>query len=242
MRGMQRDDGHLMTSPFEVQTEPTEAVPGQPDLRLTDRQFVLEGAFRERSPNLADMFLGAVVVLTQEANPERWVHAAHSVREIMQKIYDVFEPTIKFAKEAPTLGTKVDVLIQRWNRRVLDVNEGAVISGYLASFLRDFAEFVEWKVESRPAQKARAAQALTALDPSRTKLPPSIQEARVEEWYLCLNFFVEVLHHKREWTHDEFYQWLEYFEQLMVTHLRPQTYETHAIIDDLIARAEGHAS
>lgn len=230
-----------MRGQFEPQDEPSEASPEKEEISLTGRQFMLEAALRERSEELADMFLGAVVVLGQKANPERWVHAAHSVREVMQRIYDIFEPEVGIPKAGATLGDKVNVLVDRWKKNEADFREGEAITRQLAKFLADFEEFVVWRAAARPTQKDRAAKVLDALDPSRSKLPVTVQASRVEEWHDCYDFFVSVLHHKRKWTQDEFSRWLEYFEQLMASHLRPQTYETYAAIDGLIAKAESDA-
>ena len=48
--------------------------------QFTSRQRALLAALSEVDPRLADMFLGALTVLEQQSNGERFAQAAHTLR------------------------------------------------------------------------------------------------------------------------------------------------------------------
>lgn len=78
-------------------------------LILNGRQRAVEAALGRKSAELVAYCLGALGVIGHEANPDRLAHAAHGLRELMEK----FPKYVDVAVPAHTerLGAKVRKLL-----------------------------------------------------------------------------------------------------------------------------------
>ena len=73
----------------------SDARPREPNLFLAGQQRALLDSLSEKSAQLAQMYLGAVVAIRNTANPERFAQAAHSLREMIQKVPDYYTTNLK---------------------------------------------------------------------------------------------------------------------------------------------------
>src|SRR5438105_2713154 len=129
-----------------VATQPTQP-PGDP-LELDPRQRELHAALHRKEPTLASMYAGGLLVMRQGPNPERLVLAAHSFRELMEKLppsFDVPDP-----RGPRDLGSEVKNLRAKWDAMMgkTKCREEAVwcgeLDGPLRGVLRDLEAFFEW--------------------------------------------------------------------------------------------------
>ena len=140
-----------------------------------------------------------------------------------------------------SLGDKARNLIEVWGDRPACPSAGDPIDTSLAVLLRKFLDFVSWHRLHQPQQRVRAAAIISGLDPTRVALPAPIRDSRAEEWRQCQSFFVQVAHHGGDWSEADFVQWVDFFEEMLIGYLQPQTFTDWEEIDALIAEGEGHA-
>jgi hypothetical protein len=100
-----------------------DGVPAEPELVLSGQQQTLLIALNEKDPKAAKMYLGALHVFQQRANPDRLALAAHGLRELMEKLPKYVDiPARGQAKSQPTLYVKVRELADSWgtsHRKIL---------------------------------------------------------------------------------------------------------------------------
>jgi hypothetical protein len=211
--------------------------------KLNSQQQTLYKALLERNRNLATMYLGALTVLYNE-NPDRHALAAHNVRELMEKIPAVADIKIKAQKE--TLKSKVNHLEGFWKetceRSGCGSSQGweGKIDTFLLRWLKEIDKFFRWFNEHYPRRKAETAATLRGLDGSGRSLPPPLEDLNISRWESIKDFFQGVAHHRTIQNPEEFSQWQDALEIILLDLLRPRTYEDFDLIDKTIQEGEGN--
>jgi hypothetical protein len=77
-------------------------------LALTNKQSTLFRVLLGRSERIARIYVGAIIALNDELDPERFCKAAHQMRELMEKISEIADVEIRALNER--MGEKVDAL------------------------------------------------------------------------------------------------------------------------------------
>jgi hypothetical protein len=72
---------------------------------LTNEQSTLFRVLLGRSERIARMYVGAIIALNDELDPERFCKAAHQMRELMEKISEIADVEIRALNER--MGEKV---------------------------------------------------------------------------------------------------------------------------------------
>lgn len=127
---------------------------GAPKLRLSPHQEALGDALHRESPDLLTMYLGALYVLAQPENPDRFAMAAHNLRELMKRILHV---RTEIQEGDVRLGDKVINLRNEWDAAAkatscLDTagKWSGPIDKPLARFLGMTVRFFEWFKQHHP--------------------------------------------------------------------------------------------
>lgn len=217
--------------------------PAQPELVLTGQQRVLAAALREKDQQVETMYLGALHVFQQPANPDRLALAAHAVRELMEKLPEHLDVPShdKPSKRQPSLNVKVRELADQWSVVEAEVVDAVEISAKMRKFNKKAKEFFDWFDQNFHKRREQAAAALRALDVTGRSLPPPIEDLRIQIWRECNDFFQAVSHHRKICTDDEFTNWLHEFELFLLDHLRPRTFDDFSNLDIIIAEGERDA-
>lgn len=191
--------------------------------------------------SLADMYAGALKVLQDQSNPDRYALAAHNIREIANTIPRWLEVPGKALKQSE--GNKVRDLHVFWDK--VTKNSGChsdgswtgTIDSHLQSFLKRVRQFFDWRTKHRPKRKAEQKKLFRALDVSGFQVPVPLEDLNVKSWQSILNYFIGVCHHRLlHGSAEEFAGWLESFERFLLDRMRPRTFEDHDDIDELIGR------
>ena len=191
------------------------------------------------------MYLGALAALHLKSNPERLVHAAHSLREAMNGL----PPALGLRVEALTarLGDQVQRIESAWKEAVEKspcFNNGrweGEIDRPLARLIARAGELVEWRQQNRPRRRAEAADAIRLLSVSPERLLVPLEEVAVRQWMEGREYFVAVAHHGAV-NEEEFARRLAGFEDFVLDRLRPQTFADFDTIDSLITEVEAAAA
>lgn len=215
------------------------------DLQLSGRQSVLAEAITARDPRLSAMYVGAICALAQTHNPDRLAHAAHGMRELMEKLPLYLDG--KREDKNRSLKEAVNDLEILWKKAVqkskcfLDGAWEGAIDPPLRKALSNAVEFFAWHENANPKRKEQTAAALKGLDPSGKALPKPIAMLRVEEWHTLVGYFQGVAHHNVNVDLNEFDLYLEQAEHFLLQQLRPRVFSDHDELTSLIREAENGA-
>ena len=210
-------------------------------ITLSGQEQALYEALAYESQDLASMYIGALYVLQQDANPDRYPLAAHGFREIMEKLPRYRNLPIS---KGASMGDKVNGLRSEWeknSKKTQCLNDGkwsGEIDKWLSNILTSVQNFFLWAQSERPNKRVQTAQMLKGLDPSPFGLPDNLGEIRVVEWNAYFDFFVEVSHHKKLSSSDDFERIKYHCEKFLLDRLKPRTFENEQKISSLIKEGE----
>lgn len=210
---------------------------------LSGRQAALVDALGDRD-ELVTFYLGARRVLQDEANPDRHAQAAHSIRELLEKVPEYFD--VPLGSAGRTMKSEAKNLSKSWSgaikRSACHTNGewSGAIDGTLLKFLKKAASFFEWLQDERPPRTEQARAFMRKSDPSPQPMPETIEEIRLSEWNAYRDFFVSVAHHRQDAV-DEFERWMVECEDFLLKQLAPRTWEDRGAIREIVERAEGRA-
>jgi hypothetical protein len=215
----------------------------RPEPVLTGQQRALVAALRETDRQVAVMYLGALHVLQQSANPDRLALAAHAVRELMEKLPEHLDVPShdKQPKGQASLNVKVRELAEHWSPIADVAAEATEVSPKMRKFNRKAQDFFVWFESNFHTRREQTVAAIRALDASRRPLPTPIEELHVQHWRTCNDFFQAVSHHKKTCSDDEFVSWLLALEIFLLDHMRPRTFDNFSSLDEIIAEGESDA-
>lgn len=229
--------------------EPTERGPRSPTLQLSGRQLALYKALSECDASLGGMYLGALMVLGQEGNPDCLALAAHGFRELIEKFpryLDVAMSTEATSETtAPNLADQTRSLQQVWQNDALrsccasDETWRGEIDAPLRTFLDKARDFFFSFAASHPSKREQIAKIVVAFDPTGRPLPAQLLKLHVARLFKYQKHLESLVHHgSQSSTPDQFRRWLESLEQFLLDRLRPRTFDDHDMIDRLIREGE----
>jgi hypothetical protein len=213
---------------------------------LSGRQLALWRALKEIDGSLADMYLGARRALGHLDNPDQLPQAAHSARELMEKIPGSLGVTVKAHRES--LRNQVRQLEVSWEQttRKSSCFDGSGWAGEidpdLQRLLGKIGDFFAWFGSHVPRRNRETTTTLTTMDGSRRALPTQLLRLSVSYWNEINEFFEKVCHHgKPETTLEEFDRWLGALEDFLLERLKPRTFEELEELDALMKRGDSYA-
>lgn len=180
---------------------------------------------------LSRIYLGAIFVMKDSGNADRFAHAAHGFRELMEKLArSVPAAGVPSPKGAPpSLKSLVQELSNDWEKTKRNCAnhkngkwEGTIdlhaskLFGKLETFFNKVATF-------KPPREQQGANLLKHTDFVHSPLPEPIEQLRIKEWKEYNNYFERVAHHSSVASYDEFASWVVRFEEFLHGRLIPQT-------------------
>jgi hypothetical protein len=204
----------------------------------TPRRRELERELRERSGLLADIYVAALRVLSDENNPDRIALAAHGFRELMEKIPEFLEVPTPANHES--LKPKVQELQGHWTAMVRKTKCWAMgawtgeIDGHLGGFLKRLPAFFDWFAAHNPLRRAEARKVLQRLNIGSMEVAVPLEEQNVGLWMDLKGYFANAAHHRGGMNPDEFTANLLRLESFLSDRLVPRTFEDFAEIDEII--------
>jgi hypothetical protein len=212
---------------------------------MSVQQLALHEALEERAADLARMYVGALIVLSNPDNPDQLPQAAHSLRELMEKIPRYIAVETRASRES--LRVKVRELEDRWNNTVENSacydegNWNGSIDRHLRRLLQRLQQFFDWFDQHHPRRRTETATVLRQLDGSGRTLPARLEDLEVEGWLAIRDYFQAVAHHGRQPPEEDFRAWMDALERFLLDRLRPRTFADFDAIDDIIQEGEGDA-
>jgi hypothetical protein len=221
----------------------------QPRAQLSARQETLVLELRKISmdPDLASMFLGACHAIRDQSNPDYLAQAAHSLRELMEKLegvrgLPVADPAV--AEANGTLGVKTRELHDQWK---IAQQKSQCFAGRppanqidepLRKLHRQITEFFKWVTNNPKLRSDKPRQLIKGLDPLAGSLPQNIQDAQAKEWEGINQYFQGVAHHNLETAWPQFEATMAALEVFLHSRLAPIKAQHQRDLQNLIGEVE----
>lgn len=192
------------------------------------------------------MYWGAIQILDETENSERLAMAAHTLRELQNRlpvVLDVPEATERMLleEEFPSLADGWERTLKRTRCRSAAGDWTGELDPPLVRFLRKFDDMVRRFRDRNPRMERVSNAALRRLDPALDAVPADYASEAASAWLRVRKTFVDFAHYKLD---DEatFTATLTEFEALLNNRLFPRTFETQAELSELVREAEGNAA
>ena len=195
-------------------------------LVLTDRQRDVLEALQSKQTDkypLSDWYLGALYALDNHYNPDRIAQAAHSLRELLEKLPRVVQESDVQIGTIDFKGMRRGI-----NDRILKDKKyypegwkGKQINTHLDKTLRKIVDYFE--LNQQPTRGERMQQAVATIDPMVNSLDSEIQERKRNQLLRLWQSFEGFTHHNRNPDLEEFNKCLEELENTIFDLLAPIT-------------------
>ena len=204
----------------------------------------LAASLRAHSSRLADMYIGAWAVLSDDANPDRIALAAHAMRELMEKGQRELAVTVRAA--APGTGRtraafdRLNALCQQARQESPSYRtRSGEIDQIVAKVLEAAEELVALHNQERPGRAVQREDLIRRLDPLGAALPAELVADWVVRWESWDSFFQLASHHQTAPSAEEMASAISEFSDFLIERLEPGPSRARDDIERLIREAEG---
>lgn len=208
---------------------------------LSGQQLALFRALKRWHSDLAQMYLGALLVMRDGNNPDALALAAHGIRELMEKLPTFVDVPLKAHNES--LLPRVQNIESRWTKVLrksscyADGEWRGEIDNPLRQLLRHLQDFFTWLNDHRPRRREEIRRTLRQLDaPGHVLLPP-LEDLNVSAWMKMREFFNKVAHHGPPPSKQKFLQQLDALERFLLDRFNPRTFDDFTIINAILEAA-----
>jgi hypothetical protein len=215
------------------------------------QQLELIAALEERDSRFAQWYTGALQTLGNVDNPERFSQAAHSMRELMEKLPEhayILASGDRSGRVSlrgqGNLRTEAQGLRTGWmkGKQATKCHDGAGWSGPIDSVLVAMLErveaFISWVEENRPSRATIVGTGIESLDGSGRSWTLEIRAENVKRWTVAYEYFESVCHHGRAADPEAFNRYLTSVEHFLLDLLAPRAMEDLADIESIIREGE----
>ena len=194
-------------------------------LELTPMQRQVFEALNDKQPNghsLGKWYLGTIFALQNKHNPERYVHAAHSMRELLEKL-----PRVMSDGDAITRhdfkGMRRNIY-SRWKKDEEQYDKewkGKEIDNHFDKTLRSVGRYLE--LNQMPTRQEQIQTAYESSDPMAHVFDHAIQKEKRDRFYSMWRQFEEFAHHNTLSDEKRFTECLHVTEQVILDFFAPIT-------------------
>lgn len=218
----------------------TQNQPNKPDGPLQPENLnpIVYRILHEADPELAGYYLGAHKTLEDTSNPEREPCAAHSLRELIEKLPDKHTRGVKIEGRPGILSSPIYEARNAWKLILVDKNQKIwrlPDTNESSNFLKKSEKFWAW-FDKHYSQRSEQIVGLMEGVDRGVPLPTALQERRLKQWKEFKNKFTKISHHGEKL--ENFHEFLDEFEKFLIRELEPQTTKDFARISTLIEEIE----
>ena len=211
-------------------------------LRLTPQQQRVLEALKDRETEeypLSQWYLGALYVLHNDQNPDRVAQAAHSLRELLEKLPSVVEGSDVTASSDKSkfqhMRSKIHEGISKYKANYSNGWENKPIDKHLGETLKTVEKYLESNQE--PTRRERMQAAVTTIDPMAKQLDRQIREGKRDEFYNLWKRLEGFAHHNSKQDIVKFEKCLDKLEKTVADLLAPITAQNQKEIQTILGNA-----
>ncbi len=206
--------------------------------QLEQRQLELWRILRARSSEklpLADWYLGAIAALRNTFNPDRIAQAAHSLRELLEKIPRALR-TEESGITGGQLKNKREAVRKAFKAEKVKFGgkwQDKIITPGLENVLQGIEQYFD--LSDRPDRRDQVLAGLTRLDPMLQTLPAQLRQEkrqRYVELWIALEGFA---HHGGKKKEDDFTDCVVDVENLVVDLIAPVSADDQTLLSEILA-------
>lgn len=208
---------------------------------LLKRQSFLLESLLAMDRRLHDWYLGALMALRDELNPDRVALAGHGLREVSDELMK--RSGVQATKF--NLGSEVSGLLDRWKKVQKDAEActgvcAKHVGGRLRQFLERLKKVLHDHAQFRPKREEQIRLAIEQLDINSRIATGNEAETALNQWCTIHDFFNHCGHH-RVTDLDELRAKLEAFEMLLTDLLLPSPSGDLSVLDEILAEENANA-
>ena len=192
----------------------------------------LRGKETEKYP-LSQWYLGALYALEVQNNPDRISQAAHSLRELVEKLQRVIqEMDVQGQSDFKGIRRSLKERFYKDKKRYDEKWKGKKIDGALDKTLRKFDGYLERN--QQPTRRKQVETVISMLDPMAGQLDSRIRDAKRDELHKLLQELEDFTHHNSKPDINEFRKYLETLEGMIFDLLAPITAQDQNEIQSIL--------
>ena len=186
---------------------------------------------------LHNWYIGALYALSNENNPDSISQAAHSLRELIEKLPRAVQRIDEKVRlpNFKEMRRKLQESFSEDKERYNGNWEGKEIDGQLDKTLKGIEEYFE--KNKQPGRKEQVHKTLAAYDPLDNYLGNTVQETKRDELHGLWKKLEGFTHHQKVSATDELKDCLETLENIIFNLLAPITAQDQSEIKSILARS-----
>ena len=206
-------------------------------LVLTPQQRKVLDALRNRDTKeypLSQWYLGALYALENHYNPDRVAQAAHSLRELIEKL-----PRVAHGSNVQAKGPNFSDMRSNINKRISKDKErypngwkNEKINTHFDKTLRKILTYFE--LNQQPSRREQIQQAVGTIDPMINTLDSGVRERKLNQLYHLWQRLEGFVHHKSNPDFEEFKNCLKDLEIIVFDLLAPITAQDQQEIQTIL--------
>ncbi len=206
-------------------------------LVLTPRKREVLDALGNRETKeypLSQWYLGALYALENHYNPDRVAQAAHSLRELIEKL-----PRVVHGSDVKVKGPNFSDMRNNINKRISKDKEhysngwkNEKINTHFAKTLRQIVTYFE--LNQQPSRREQIQQAVVTIDPMINSLDSGVRDRKLNQLYRLWQRLEGFTHHKSNPDFEEFSNCLKELETIVFDLLAPITAQDQQDIQTIL--------
>ena len=195
----------------------------------------LRSSETERYP-LSRWYLGALNTVSDKHNSDRFSQAAHSLRELIEKLPLVIHESDVQVGMYDVTSHRRDIYnrLQKDRIRYADGWSSQVIDPQLSNTLKKVENY--FKSVQRPSRREKIQKSVASVDPLVHQLDKSIQESKLDQILQVWQELEQIAHHRRTPQASEFEESLRSLEAIILDLLAPKTAQDQNEIQSILSQ------
>lgn len=208
-------------------------------LNLSARQQDVLQSLRSRETDrypLSQWYLGALNTVSDKHNSDRFSQAAHSLRELIEKLPLVIHESDVQVGRYDVTSHRRDIYnrLQKDRKRYADGWSSRRIDPQLSNTLRRVENY--FKSVQRPSRREKIQRSVASIDPLADQLDKRIQDSKLQQILHLWQELEQIAHHRRTPKASEFEESLRSLEVIILDLLAPITAQDQNEIQSILSQ------
>ncbi len=213
---------------------------------MNQRQNKLFKTLVSISTELSDMYKGAIFVLEQTQNPQRFIQASHSLRELLDKFPEK-TGNATISNKLTAGSNLINYIEKNVKPELLEGVENDTEQNFIDEIIEIYKKIVFLKKEyiNALSRKDEFVVGVNQMDTFGTVIPEFFNKEIEDKYKVIRQYFIDVCHQEKikilnESDEEYFYECLHQYERLLLNIFTPKATEDIVEIEKLIKKIESY--